>query len=146
MDAKDATQLLYRQVPLLRHSALEITEIDRDAVQLWAPLAANGNHHGTAFGGSLSMLGIVAGWLLAYAGQDSPQPTRNIVIADSHTRYLSPLKEDLVIDAQWRPADGDRYRQQLAAGQRAEVAIQSRAGASDQAAICQDNRFVAVPA
>jgi len=146
MHAKDATQLLYQQVPLLRHTELQITEIARDAVQLWAPLAANGNHHGTAFGGSLSLLGIVAGWLLAYAGQDTAQPTRNIVIADSHTRYLAPLHGDLVLDAQWTPSDGDRYRQQLAKGLRAEVAIQSRAGAPDQAAICQDNRFVAVPA
>lgn len=146
MHANDATELLYRQVPLLRHTGLEVTELGRDAVQLRAPLSANGNHHGTAFGGSLSMLGIVAGWLLAYVGQDATQRTANIVIADSHTRYLAPLRADLVIDAQWTPTDGARYRGQLAQGQRAEVVIQSRAGAPDQAAICQDNRFVAVSA
>lgn len=146
MQPNDATELLYRQVPLLRQTGLEITELARDAVQLRAPLSANGNHHGTAFGGSLSMLGIVAGWLLAYVGQDSAQRTANIVIADSHTRYLAPLRGDLVIDAQWKPADGERYRAQLAKGQRAEVAIQCRAGDPEQAAICQDNRFVAVVA
>lgn len=145
MQIEAATQLLYRQVPLLRHTDVRVTALQRDTVQLSAPLASNGNHHGTAFGGSLSMLGIVAGWLLAYVGQDLPEPTPNIVIADSHTRYLRPLRGDLVLEAQWRTADGRRYRSQLAAGHKADITIQCRAVDADEAAICQDNRFVAIP-
>ncbi|WP_420428004.1 YiiD C-terminal domain-containing protein [Algiphilus sp.] len=145
MQLEAATQLLYRQVPLLRHTDVRVTALQRDAVQLSAPLAANGNHHGTAFGGSLSMLGIVAGWLLAYVGQDVDEPTTNIVIADSHTRYLRPLRGDLLIEAHWRADDGKRYRAQLAAGRKADITIQCRAGDADAAAIRQDSRFVAIP-
>lgn len=145
MQIEDATQLLYRQVPLLRHTDVRVTSLQQDEVRLHAPLAANGNHHGTAFGGSLSMLGIVAGWLLAYVGQDVAEPTPNIVIADSHTRYLRPLRGDLVVQAQWAADHGRRYRAQLAAGEKADVTIQCSAGDADVAAIRQDNRFVAIP-
>ena len=70
-----------------------------DALVLGAPLAANINDKGCAFGGSLSSLMTIAGWgvasvLLAEAGVDA-----DIYVADSRVRYLKPVYEDLVVDA-----------------------------------------------
>ena len=68
-------------------------------LRLSAPLAANVNDKGCAFGGSLTSLMTIAGWgivslTLAEAGLDA-----DIYVADSRVRYLKPVFEDLVVDA-----------------------------------------------
>ena len=146
MQAEDATELLRAQVPLLAHADLRVLAVTPDRVRAMLPLAANGNHHGSAFGGSLSLLGIVTGWLLAYAGQTAEPRTRNIVIADSHSRYQRPLHADLIAEARWKAKAASAYRAQLAAGERASVGIAVQIAGDDGIAMRQDNRFVAVPA
>ncbi|MFT4180111.1 MAG: YiiD C-terminal domain-containing protein [Thermomonas sp.] len=66
---------------------------------LGAPLAANVNDKGCAFGGSLCSLMTIAGWgigflQLAEAGLDA-----DIYVADSRIRYLKPVYEDLRVEA-----------------------------------------------
>lgn len=145
MEAEQATEMLGQQVPLLAQAGLTVLEVDPDRVRAMLPLAAHGNHHGSAFGGSLSLLGIVTGWLLAYAGQQQSPPTRDIVIAESHSRYQRPLRADLVAEAAWEDAAAAAYRAQLAAGERATVRVEVSIAAPEGIAMRQDNRFVAVP-
>lgn len=146
MQADDATEMLRGQVPLLAHAGLRVLEVAPDRVRALLPLAANGNHHGSAFGGSLSLLGIVTGWLLAYAGQTAEPRTRNIVIADSHSRYQRPLHADLIAEASWQAETAAAYRDALARGERASVDVAITIAGDDGVAMRQDNRFVAVPA
>ena len=78
-----------------------------DALVLGAPLAANINDKGCAFGGSLSSLMTIAGWgvasvLLAEAGVDA-----DIYVADSRVRYLKPVYEDLVVEARLETAGAE---------------------------------------
>ena len=68
-------------------------------LRLSAPLAANVNDKGCAFGGSLTSLMTIAGWgivslTLAEAGLDA-----DIYVADSRVRYLKPVFEDIVVEA-----------------------------------------------
>lgn len=136
--------MLRAQVPLLAHAGLQVLEVAPDRVRAMLPLTANGNHHGTAFGGSLSLLGIVTGWLLAYAGQTAEPRTRNIVIADSRSRYQRPLHADLVAEASWGAASAAAYRDALARGERASVEVAITIAGDDGVAMRQENRFVAV--
>lgn len=138
--------MLRAQVPLLADAGLRVLIVEPDRVRAMLPLAANGNHHGSAFGGSLSLLGIVTGWLLAYAGQTAEPRTRNIVIADSRSRYQRPLHADLVAEARWQAEAATAYRDALARGERASVAVAVSIAGDDGVAMLQDNRFVAVPA
>ncbi|HKE43757.1 MAG TPA: YiiD C-terminal domain-containing protein, partial [Steroidobacteraceae bacterium] len=50
------------EIPLTRHIDVRIAGYDQDTLTLLAPLAANSNHKGTAFGGSLFSLAVLAGW------------------------------------------------------------------------------------
>ncbi|SMC29763.1 thioesterase domain-containing protein, putative [Andreprevotia lacus DSM 23236] len=72
---------------------------------LTAPFAANHNDHGTAFGGSLSTLATIAGWMstsvLAGDGYD-------VVIQTGNTEFIAPLRDDLFA----RPLPVDQYTAQ----------------------------------
>ena len=78
-----------------------------DVLRLGAPLDANINDKGNAFGGSLCSLMTIAGWgvgflKLAEAGLDA-----DIYVADSRIRYLKPVYEDLLVRARLDTAGGE---------------------------------------
>ena len=67
-------------------------------LRLLAPLTANVNDKGCAFGGSLASLMTLASWglvnlELAQLGIDA-----DIFVADSRVRYLKPVYEDLLVE------------------------------------------------
>src|ERR1700722_9348070 len=54
--------MIGREFLLAKHIGVVVESADDDAVVLRAPLAANANHQGTAFGGSLYSLAVLSGW------------------------------------------------------------------------------------
>lgn len=68
-------------------------------LHLRAPLAANVNDKGCAFGGSLGSLMTLAAWGLVYLELASHRIEADIFVADSRVRYLKPVFEDIVVDA-----------------------------------------------
>jgi len=86
---------------------------DDDRLCLRAPLAANVNDKGCAFGGSLVSLMTLAGWglivrRLAEAGEDA-----DVYVAASEVRYRAPLYAELAAVAE--PAEGESWAAFLAA-------------------------------
>ena len=72
----------------------------RDGVlRLGAPLDANINDKGNAFGGSLSSLMTIAGWGLAFLRLAEADLDADIYVADTRVRYLKPVYEDLRLEA-----------------------------------------------
>lgn len=115
-------------------------------LRLGAPLAANVNDKGCAFGGSLVSLMTIAGWgvlalHLAEAGVEA-----DLYVADSRVRYLKPVYEDLQVeaaaeDAAAAAALADALRAHGRAGLR--VRAQVRLGDGSCAATL-DARYVAI--
>ena len=102
--ALDTLDTKFAAMPPVAAMRLRAVARDGDRLRLHAPLAANVNDKGCAFGGSLSGAMTLAGWglltlRLADAGLDA-----EVYVADSRVRYLAPLYDDLVAEA-W-PADG----------------------------------------
>ena len=93
------------KVPLATAMGVEVVEAKPAMVHLRFPLAPNINHHGTAFGGSLSAAGILAGWSLLHVRLGAENVRASTVVADSRTRYLAPIAEyfDAVAQAPARP-------------------------------------------
>jgi thioesterase domain-containing protein len=85
---------LHTHIPLSRHLAAAVVEASRDRVRLRAPLAANVNHRGTAFGGSISALAILAAWSLLHLRLASVRGRWRIVIQRNSVEYLSPAADD----------------------------------------------------
>ena len=69
------------------------------ALRLLAPLAANINDKGNAFGGSLCSLMTIAGWGLTFLQLAEAGLEADIYVADTRIRYLKPVYEDLLVEA-----------------------------------------------
>lgn len=94
MEPKELKAYLYHQIPVTESLGIQVDQSEKDKVQLSAPLALNYNHKKTAFGGSLSVIGILSGWSLVYLRL--LEQKNEIVIQDSSMSYLKPVKEDFV--------------------------------------------------
>lgn len=95
LSARDLTSYLHEKIPLSR--AMEVSVVEQTASQLVldAPLAANINHLGTAFGGSLQTLATLACYaalwtILREAGIDG-----HVVVKHSEAHYRQPVKGHL---------------------------------------------------
>ena len=91
MSAKGLEAFLHEKIPLTRAMGLHVAESNRKRVVLEAPLAANVNHLGTAFGGSLHALPTLACYaslwtLLREAGLDG-----HVVVKRSQAFYRQPV-------------------------------------------------------
>ena len=88
----------YMAMPPVAAMQPRVLDWQDGCLRMHAPLAANINDKGCAFGGSLCSLMTIAGWGLAFlelarAGQEA-----DIYIADSRVRYLKPVYEDLLVE------------------------------------------------
>jgi thioesterase domain-containing protein len=68
-------------------------------LRLSAPLDANVNDKGCAFGGSLVSMMTIAAWGLVFLELAEAGIEADIFVADSRVRYLKPVFEDIVADA-----------------------------------------------
>ena len=105
--ALDALAHELQSMPPVAALRPRIGEADGDRLHLHAPLAANVNDKGCAFGGSLTSLMTLAGWglislRLAEEGLDA-----DVFVADSEVRYRAPLYADLHAVA--RLAEGETW-------------------------------------
>lgn len=117
-----------------------------DWLLLPAPLSANVNDKGCAFGGSLVSLMTLAGWGLATLHLRQAGLKADVFVADTQVRYRAPLYGDLLARA--RAVEGQDWAafvQALRSTGRASVRIDARIalpGGGDAARA--ESRYVAV--
>ena len=63
---RETEAFLHDQIPLTQAMGVRLESYDASGLILTAPLAPNHNHLGTAFGGSLATLAILAGYTLLW--------------------------------------------------------------------------------
>lgn len=93
----------YQGMPPVRALGLSLDGFDGESLRVSAPLAANVNDKGCAFGGSLASLMTLAAWGRVWLGLDAEGLDADIFVADSHVRYLAPLYDDLRAEATLAP-------------------------------------------
>ncbi len=101
---------LHHDIPLTQTMGLRVLAWDGVQLRLGLPLAANGNHAGSMFGGSLYSLAVLCGWgwlllKLREAGIDDGQ----IVIQSAQCDYLQPVLADAEASCA-APAEADWQR------------------------------------
>jgi thioesterase domain-containing protein len=87
--------MIGREFLLAKHIGVVVESADDGAVVLRAPLAANANHQGTAFGGSLYSLAVLSGWAWLTRYLAARGLSADAVIQESNTRFLVPVDGDL---------------------------------------------------
>ncbi len=80
---------------LAQHIGIVVESADDDAVVLRAPLAANVNDKGTAFGGSLYSVAVLAGWAWVARYLATRDLSADAVIQESNMRFLAPVRGEL---------------------------------------------------
>lgn len=125
-DLRATTEFLHAQIPITQAMGVRVESYDAaGGLLLTAPLEANHNHLGTAFGGSLSALCTLAGygllWMMLEEGEEEEgkrgkgkeksgggdavqAPDVHVVVRDSAIRYLRPVTGDIRVVCH-RPAE-----------------------------------------
>lgn len=114
-------------------------------LRLTAPLSANVNDKGTAFGGSLASLMTLAAWGLTTLQVAQAGLEAEVYVADTQLRYLAPLRGDLVAEA-WLDSDEGRdgFLATLRSRGRARTTLQAQVLLPDGAVAAQaTSRYVA---
>ena len=83
---------LLRQIPISQALGVSVIKADLDEILITAPLDGNINHHGTAFGGSVSAIAILSGWSLVYTRLETEDQFPAIVIQHNEIRYLKAIE------------------------------------------------------
>ena len=116
---------LDREFPLARYIGVRADCVDDHRVVLRAPFAPNANYKGSAFGGSLFSLAVLAGWAWATRHLAARQIDADVVIQESTVRYLAPATGELcaVLEAPAATA-AQKFRRMLERGGRGRIRLQ----------------------
>jgi thioesterase domain-containing protein len=104
MTPLDTLNRQYLAMPPVAAMGIRAIAFDGGALRLQAPLAANVNDKGSAFGGSMAGMMTLAGWGLITLKLDAAGLVADVYVADSHIRYLRPLLGDLHAEARLEPS------------------------------------------
>ena len=92
-DARRIQELLHGKIPITRALGVKVEDYDGQRLILSAPLDANVNHLGTAFGGSLNALAVLSGYGLLWL--ELRDDECHIVIRQSSIYYERPVRGEL---------------------------------------------------
>ncbi len=82
-------------LPALKSLEIQVEKADADSVILSAPLSANYNDKGTAFGGSQYVLALSSAWALTYLNMvNNNHKETQFVIAHANIDYLAPTTSE----------------------------------------------------
>lgn len=87
----DLQAYLHRQIPLSAAMHVSVVSATLDSVVLSAPLEPNINHKRTAFGGSVSALGILAAWSIVHLRLAAEGLDSEVVIQSNRMDYERPI-------------------------------------------------------
>jgi thioesterase domain-containing protein len=115
-------QRIDREIALAKPMGVIVESADGERVVLRAPLAPNSNHKGTAFGGSLYALAVLAGWAWASRDLAARELDADAVIQESNMRFLTPVHGELRASVEIPAADKvEKFHRMLARAGRGRI-------------------------
>ncbi len=133
-------RLLYEHIPLASAMQVGVRAFDGETLTVHAPLAANRNHYGTAFGGSLYTVALVAGWGLARLLVAAPA---RVVVQSARADYKRPVNEDLTAIARVAGAGPAAIAAEFAARGKMRLDVEIRIADHGRPAFALHARFAA---
>lgn len=119
-------EYIKQNIPLTGFMNFSISELSKLSIKLTAPLKPNDNHYGTVFGGSLAILGILAGWGLLHYNMVDEKIKGTIVIKEGKMKFLRPaLKEFEAVNNSLTEADWISFKKCLSVEGRSKIKMQS---------------------
>ncbi len=143
-DAERLQKLFDEQIPLSRAMQVKVAGWDGAELLLTAPLVPSRNHHGTAFGGSLYTLGLLAGWGVVSLRLWAASIVAEVVVQRAAANYLRPVTQ--VLQASCGPvpdADWERFVARLGRRGQGRLGLVSTISSADHEAFQMHAQFVA---
>jgi len=100
INLKDINAYVHEHMPLSQALGAKIESYDGNQVVISAPLAPNINHSETAFGGSLSALGVLSGWALLFIKLKEEGISCRLVIQKSSFDFKKPIPDNFHVICQ----------------------------------------------
>jgi thioesterase domain-containing protein len=94
MNLTEITSYIHEHIPVTAHLGAMVESYDGNSVSISAPLTPNLNHRNTAFGGSISALGILSGWTLLFLKLKETGTKTRLVIQKSALDFQDPIDAD----------------------------------------------------
>lgn len=94
------TRYAHGHIPITKHMGITVLAVDDVQISLLTPYAPNINHRETVFGGSISSVGILAGWALLWAKLQTENLQSRLVIQASSTNFIRPATDAIVASCQ----------------------------------------------
>jgi thioesterase domain-containing protein len=145
LDPSRLAAVLQREIPISQALGVNVLACSPQYVILDAPLAPNHNHRGTAFGGSLSAVALLAAYGLVWAALEHAGYRAAVLVGESSTRYLRPVTRDFA--ARCDAPEGarlDSFLDTLRRRRRSRIILESSIRESGELAVAFRGSFVAV--
>ncbi len=139
----ETERFFHEQIPLTRAMGVRVEAHDGQQLVLTAPLEANHNHLGTAFGGSLAALATLAGYGLLWL--ELGNRDAHIVIRRSELDYRHPVTGPLRAVCRKPPeAEFAAFRANFAQTGKARVRLQVSVEEAGRVCMTFVGTFVAI--
>ena len=141
--ARQIQELLHSKIPLTRAMEVWVEDYDGERLVLSAPLEANVNHLGTAFGGSLNALAVLSGYGLLWL--ELREAESHIVIRESSISYECPVRGEIRATCVRPGAEAlARFRQTFRQKGRARIVLTATIESEGKTAVRFEGTFVAL--
>ena len=94
--AQRLSEFVQRHLPTAQALQISVSDYDSCSLTLHAPLAPSINDKQTAFGGSLYVVAVMAGWGMVYLRCREAGIDPNIVVARGEIDYHAPVDSDII--------------------------------------------------
>ncbi|MFT5575796.1 MAG: thioesterase domain-containing protein [Bermanella sp.] len=111
--ANRLTEFVQTHLPTAQALQISVADYDSHSLTLTAPLGPSVNDKQTAFGGSLYVVAVMAGWGMVYLRCREAGIDPNIVVARGEIDYHAPVDSDIVVsslaleETEWQRFLGD---------------------------------------
>lgn len=95
MTSKELEDYLRAQIPLTNALGVQVVRAEADICEVFAPLELNRNHLGTAFGGSLNSILLLACYTWLFNLLKEKGFDEHIVLKSSEIKYFLPVQEEI---------------------------------------------------
>ena len=120
------SKVLAEELPITQSLGIGVAAASVGKVVLTLPLAANHNHKGTVFAGSLNAVATLAGWGLLWVELQHRSIEAHVVIQDATVRYIEPARSDVLASCGGADPEAlERAMGMLVRRGRARVALQA---------------------
>jgi thioesterase domain-containing protein len=138
-------EIFHTQIPLTREMGVRVAAYCGASLTLRAPLGPNVNDKGTAFGGSLYALLVLAGWGLLYLKLKEEGIRGDVMIHESNVTYSQPVTGDWEALCSLPEDDGyARFLEALRARGRGKIRLEVRILRGDRVAVSFTGSYAAI--